>query len=227
MTYKAVLFDLDGTLLDTLEDLGDSMNAVLEARGYPTHSIRSYTGFVGDGVENLVRRALPSGAAQETVVAQMVPLMRREYASRWKAKTRPYPGVPQLLSELSTRGLRLAVLSNKPHPATVEVVQHFFPRSVFDVVLGARPGIPIKPDPGAALEVSRHMGIPASAFVYLGDTNTDMRTAREAGMFAVGVLWGFRTAEELRSSGALALIKDPGELLNLLDGPGAIPSGSR
>jgi phosphoglycolate phosphatase len=219
-SYQAVLFDLDGTLLDTLEDLGESMNAVLAARGYPTHPIGSFTVFVGDGVENLVRRALPPDARQdETVVQELVPLMRNEYAGRWKAKTRPYPGVPQLLRALSARGLRLAVLSNKPHAATVEVVAHFFAEGTFDVVLGARPNIPIKPDPRAALEVSRRLSAPPEAFLYVGDTNTDMKTAREAGMFAVGALWGFRTAEELRASGARVLIDRPEELLSLLQRP--------
>jgi phosphoglycolate phosphatase len=226
MTYQAVLFDLDGTLLDTLEDLGDSMNAVLAARGYPTHPIPSFTEFVGDGVENLVRRALPPAARRdEALVGELAPLMRREYAGRWKAKTKPYRGVPEMLKSLSSRGLRLAVLSNKPHPATVEVVAHFFPPSTFDAVLGARPGVPIKPDPGAALEVSRQLGIPPAAFLYLGDTNTDMKTALEAGMYAVGALWGFRGAEELRSSGAQTLIKDPAELLSMLDNPRAAPAG--
>ena len=217
MSFKAVLFDLDGTLLDTLEDLGDSMNAVLSSRGFPVHPIPSYSGFVGDGVENLVRRALPAAArANETVVAELVPLMRREYAARWKQKTRPYPGILEMLKSLASRGLKLAVLSNKPHPATVEVVEHFFPPSTFDVVLGARPGVPIKPDPGAAREVSRQLSLSTAEFLYLGDTNTDMKTARDAGMFAVGALWGFRTREELEQSGAQALIGEPGELLSLI-----------
>ena len=193
------------------------MNAVLAARGYPTHPIRSFAVFVGDGVENLVRRSLPPGVREdETVVQQLVPLMRGEYAGRWKLKTRPYPGVSDLLRALSSRGLRLAVLSNKPHSATVEVVAHFFPAGTFEAVLGARPGVPIKPDAGAAREVSRQLGVPSGAFLYLGDTDTDMKTATEAGMFAVGALWGFRTAGELRASGARALIERPEELLSLL-----------
>ena len=218
MTYKAVLFDLDGTLLDTLEDLGDSMNAVLAARGYPTHPIRSFTGFVGDGVENLVRRALPESAASDhALVAQIVPLMRAEYSRRWKDKTRPYEGIPEMLDALAARGLRLTVLSNKPHPATVEVVGHFFPPGRFDAVLGARPGVPIKPDAGAARDVARQLEIPPREFLYLGDTNTDMQTAQAADMYAVGALWGFRTADELLESGARVLVAHPRDLVALVD----------
>jgi phosphoglycolate phosphatase len=219
MTYKAVLFDLDGTLLDTLDDLGDSMNAVLSARGYATHPITSYTEFVGDGVHTLVRRSLPAAASgNEALVNELVPLMRAEYSLRWKAKTRPYDGIPELLDGLTHRGLRLAVLSNKPHQATLEVVAHFFPGWSFDATFGARPNVPIKPDAGAALEVSRKLGVPPEAFLYLGDTNTDMKTALSAGMFPVGVLWGFRTAEELRSAGAKVLVSAPRDVLSLLDG---------
>jgi phosphoglycolate phosphatase len=222
MTYKAVLFDLDGTLLDTLDDLGDSMNAVLAARGFPTHPIRAFAQFVGDGVQNLVRRALPpESGSNETLVAEIVPLMRAEYARRWKDKTRPYDGVPEMLDALSTRGLRLAVLSNKPHPATVEVVDHFFLPGKFQAVFGARPDVPIKPHAGAALEVARKLGVAPEAFLYVGDTNTDMQTAAAAGMYAVGALWGFRTAGELKEAGASALILRPGDLVALLDRPSA------
>lgn len=217
MRYNAVLFDLDGTLLDTLDDLGDSMNAVLAARGFPTHPIALFSEFVGDGVVNLVRRSLPPGPREsQAIVNELVPLMRKEYSLRWKAKTRPYDGIPELLDGLKERGVRMAVLSNKPHPATVEVVAHFFPRWEFDATLGARPDVPIKPDAGAALEVSRMLGIPPAEFLYLGDTNTDMQTARAAGMYAVGVLWGFRSAEELAASGAERLVSDPREVLSLL-----------
>ena len=218
MTYHAVLFDLDGTLLDTLDDLGDSMNAVLAAHGYPTHPIASFSEFVGDGVLNLVRRSLPPGPREmEAIVNELVPLMRKEYSLRWKAKTHPYEGIPELLDGLVERGVKMAVLSNKPHPATVEVVAHFFPRWKFDATLGARPDVPIKPDAGAALDVSRRLDIPPGEFLYMGDTNTDMQTARAAGMYAIGVLWGFRSAEELVSSGADRLITDPREVLSLLD----------
>ena len=217
MKYSAVLFDLDGTLVDTLEDLGDSMNAALSAHGYPIHPIAAYKYFVGDGVENLVRRALPADAARnEETVRKVVPVMRAEYAHRWKDKTHPYPGVPEMLDALRERGVKLTVLSNKPHPATLEVVENFFSNWHFDAVFGARPEVPIKPDAGAALEVSRATGVPPDHFLYLGDTNTDMLTARAAGMFAVGALWGFRTAQELSEAGAAVLAAHPMDILKLL-----------
>jgi phosphoglycolate phosphatase len=217
MTHTAVLFDLDGTLLDTLDDLGDSMNAALSSLGYPKHGMPAYRYFVGDGVANLARRALPESVREnEDTVQSAVALMRAEYGRRWSVKTHAYDGIPALLDALTARGAKLSILSNKPHPATVEVVAHFFPERKFDAVLGARPGVPIKPDPEAVREVCRLLSAPASAFLYLGDTNTDMQTARAAGMFAVGVLWGFRTADELRAAGAQALVQRPSEVLDLM-----------
>ena len=217
MTHTAVLFDLDGTLLDTLEDLGDSMNAALAAHGFPVHGMDAYRYFVGDGVENLVRRALPESArTDEAIVRSCVPLMRSEYARRWKDKTRLYDGIAEMLDGLHSRGVRLAILSNKPHPAVLEIVEHFFSSWPFDAAVGARTGVPMKPDAGAALQVARDMKIPPADFLYLGDTNTDMITAVAAGMLAVGALWGFRTEEELRASGAHALAAHPREVLELL-----------
>ena len=217
MQQRAVLFDLDGTLLDTLEDLGDSMNEVLKGLGLPEHPIRAYQTFVGDGVQNLVRRALPAERREDgELVQRCVKRMREEYSRRWRAKTKPYDGIPDLLENLSSAGIRAAILSNKPHPAVLEIVAHFFPDTHFDAVLGARPGIPIKPDAGAALEISRQLAIPPGSFLYLGDTNTDMITARAAGMFPVGVLWGFRGEAELREAGAAVVVSRPGQVTELL-----------
>jgi phosphoglycolate phosphatase len=217
MTHTAVLFDLDGTLLDTLEDLGDSMNAALQSLGYSPHGMDSYRYFVGDGVEILARRALPENVCgDDAVVRQCVTLMRAEYGRRWKDKTRLYDGMPELLDGLAGMGVKAAILSNKPHAAVMEVVDHFFKKWRFDATLGARPGVPIKPDAGAALEVARVLAVPPSGFLYVGDTNTDMATAVAAGMFPVGALWGFRTEEELRASGARALASRPQEVLELL-----------
>jgi phosphoglycolate phosphatase len=217
MKYSAVIFDLDGTLLDTLDDLGDSMNAVLASLGYPVHAMEGYKYFVGDGVENLVRRTLPEPVrGNAALVLETVPKMRSEYARRWKDKTRLYDGVAELLDGLTGRGVRIAILSNKPHSAVLEVVDHFFKPWRFEVVLGARPEVPNKPDPASALEVCGILGLAPEKVLYLGDTNTDMLTANAAGMFPVGALWGFRTETELLESGAGALVSHPREVLELL-----------
>jgi phosphoglycolate phosphatase len=214
---QAVLFDLDGTLLDTLEDLADSVNAVLASLGYPSHPVDAYRYFVGDGVETLMRRTLPpEAAADEALLERAMDLQRAEYRTRWHVKTRPYPGVPELLAELERRNVRMAILSNKPDPAVGEVVRHYFAAVHFEIVRGAKPGVPVKPDPGSALQVAGEMGIGPVDFIYLGDTNTDMRTALGAGMLPVGALWGFRTEKELRESGAARLIARPGDLVGLL-----------
>lgn len=213
---RAVLFDLDGTLLDTIDDLADSMNAALSSRGMPTHSADDYRGFIGDGIEMLARRALPLDNRDDPTVDGVVDDMRREYASRWDAKTRPYPGIPELLDELVRRGLKLAILSNKPHDFTQRIAARLLSRWPFDPVLGAQPGLPKKPDPSQAIHVATEHGISPERWLYLGDSGVDMKTAVAAGMIPLGVLWGFRGAEELRSHGARKLIEHPEQLLALL-----------
>jgi phosphoglycolate phosphatase len=214
--YDAVLFDLDGTLLDSLEDLADSMNEVLRRAGFPVHPVAAYRYFVGDGMEALVRRAVPAGQADETAVGACHAAMREEYGRRYAVKTRPYPGIPELLDGLAARGVRAAVFTNKPHDAAVRMVAELLGRWRFEEVLGIRPDVPRKPDPFGALEVARRMGLDAGRFLYLGDTSTDMLTARAAGMRAVGALWGFRTRDELEAAGAEVLIETPPELLGQL-----------
>ena len=210
----AVVFDLDGTLLYTLRDLADSMNSVLARFDFPIHEIDAYRYFVGDGMKNLVIRTLPESVrTQPETVERCVTAMREEYASRWKETTRPYDGVPELLDGLTTRGIRMAVLSNKPHDRTLDTVSTFLSGWKFEVVLGERPSVPIKPDPAGALEVAALMGVPVSQFIYVGDTATDMLTARRAGMYPAGALWGFRDADELLENGAATLLREPTELL--------------
>jgi len=216
MKHEAVLFDLDGTLLNTLEDLADSANAVLERRGHPTHPVEAYKFFVGGGVKRLVAEMLPESERDEKTIAQCIGEVRDEYGKRWANKTRVYEGVPEMLAECARRKVPMAVYSNKPDDFTAKCVDRFFPEGRFAVVIGARPENPRKPDPTVALDIARQMGVPPAAFLYLGDTSTDMQTAVAAGMFPVGALWGFRTAEELHINGARELIEKPGGLLRLL-----------
>ncbi len=217
MNYRAVLFDLDGTLLDTLDDLADSVNEALERLGLPGHPTRAYKVFVGDGMETLAHRSLPEDRRDDDTVRKLVDLMGETYAGGWDRKTRPYPGVPEMLDDLAARGLRMAVLSNKPDGFTKLCVDSLLSRWQFDPVMGARKGVPHKPDPTGALAIASEIAVAPADFLYLGDTNTDMKTALAAGMFPVGALWGFRSAEELEASGAKALVTKPADLLALLN----------
>jgi len=216
MEFHAVLFDLDGTLLDTIDDLADSMNAALAARGFAPRSVQECKRFVGDGVERFAARALPEEHRDEATIAAVVAVYRREYERRWADKTRPYEGMGELLDELSRRGLPSAVLSNKPDDFTRLMVAQLLGRWTFASVRGARKGEALKPSPQTALSIAADLGIAPAEFLYVGDTNTDMQTANAAGMYAVGALWGFRTAEELTVNGAKTLIAQPMELLDLL-----------
>ena len=217
MKFKAVLFDLDGTLLDTLQDLADSMNSVLRRFSFASHPLEAYKYFVGDGMATLVRRTLPEPQRnQEATVATCLTSMKETYRERWRVQTHPYPGIPELLDQLSAREIKISVLSNKPDDFTRLMVKELLPRWHFECVFGERPNVPRKPDPIAALEIAERSRVSPEAFAYLGDTATDMITARAAGMYAVGVLWGFRSAEELTGNGADTLISNPADLLALL-----------
>jgi phosphoglycolate phosphatase len=219
MKFKAVLFDLDGTLLDTLDDLADSMNTTLERFGFPTHPVNAYRYFVGDGLLNLVLRALPKHHRDRATLNKAVATQREEYGRRWASKTHPYDGVSELLDELKQRGLQLCVLSNKPDEFTHAVVQKFLSNWKFAAVRGESKDMPVKPNPTGANQIASDLGISVSEFLYVGDSNTDMQTANAAGMFPVGALWGFRPAAELIAAGANVLIEHPTDLLDLLSSP--------
>lgn len=216
-TIRAVMFDLDGTLLDTIADLGDAMNAALVALGFPTHDLAFYRKAVGDGAPVLAERSLPPAARTPVGIRQALLRLRGEYEQRWTEKTRPYEGIEPLLHELRARGLALAVLSNKPEAKTHDCVNHFFPSSPFTVVRGAIDGVPLKPAPDAPLAISGQLAIPPDQWLYVGDTDTDMQTAVRAGFFPVGAAWGFRDREELLAHGARTVIDAPSDLLDLLD----------
>ncbi|WP_164102164.1 HAD family hydrolase [Candidatus Laterigemmans baculatus] len=217
MKPNAVIFDLDGTLLDTLSDIAEASNRSLTEFGFPIHPLKDYRTLVGDGVFILFRRALPAAVADDSVVVdQCVVAFHRHYDQLWSATSRPYDGIPELLEELVDRGLRLGVLSNKPHEFTVECVRHFFPQIPFGAVFGHRADVPRKPDTTGVEEILRKLDSTAESCLYLGDTNTDMQTARNAKCTAVGVSWGFRSVEELIANGAEHLIDAPEQLLRLL-----------
>lgn len=216
MTYRAVIFDLDGTLLDTLEDIADSANTVLRRYGYSEHERDAYRYFIGEGMENLIRRVVPDPDPPPELVAQCLSAMRTAYSNRWNNHSRPYAGIAELLSALTARGIKRAVLSNKPDDFTKMMVAVLFPACSFDEIVGSTPSAPIKPDPTSALAIAARLGIHPSEFLFLGDSGVDMETAKAAGMCPVGVLWGFRPARELSAGGAKALISNPLELLDFL-----------
>ena len=211
--FKADLFDLDGTLLDTLEDLADSTNAALSEMGFATHPVAAYRYFVGDGARVLAERALPEDKRDDATIEACRDKMRAEYSKRWDKKTKAYPGIKQMLRELSRRGIKMAVLSNKPHDFTELTVKKFLGDFHFDCVLGVQADVPKKPDVAGALRIACALGVRPEEIVYVGDTNTDMQTANAAGMYAVGAMWGFRTPAELTQSGAKTLIEKPLDVL--------------
>ena len=217
MPYTAILIDLDGTLLDTLEDLADAANRVMTARNLPAHPVDAYRYFVGDGIVTLMTRVLPEGMRDPETVDACVEAFREAYDRTWRTKTEPYPGVEAMLEGLTARGLTLAVLSNKPHEFTRRCVAELLPEARFERVLGQRKEVPKKPDPAGAIEVAEGLGIPTSEFLFIGDTAVDMETAVAAGMHPVGVLWGFRPAEELKAAGARRLIEHPADVFELFD----------
>lgn len=213
-----MIFDLDGTLLDTIEDLAAAMNVALAACGLPARpEVAEHKRYVGDGVARYVLRAVPEAARGDAeLLARVTRQYRAAYAAGWRNRTRPYDGIPGLLDELARRSVRCAVLSNKPDDTTRLTAEEFLGAGRFEVIRGAMDGVPLKPDPSAALAIAEEMGIAPRQFAYVGDTATDMQTATAAGMFAVGALWGFRGEAELRAAGAEALAAGPADVLKLI-----------
>lgn len=215
--FKGVIFDLDGTLIDSLADIANSANDVLKSLGYSDHPLSAYKTFIGDGVATLFSRALPTNHRDERTLARCIEGFQETYQQGWNIQTRLYDGIAELLDGLVKRGLDLAVLSNKPDPFTKACVAEFCAAWPFRVVLGARAGIPNKPDPTSAFEIARRLDCRPEEILYAGDTSVDMVTAVRAGMYAVGVSWGFRGVDELQSAGADAIADRPSRILNLLD----------
>ncbi|HUP00902.1 MAG TPA: HAD family hydrolase [Gemmatimonadota bacterium] len=216
MCFRAVIFDLDGTLADTLDDITDAMNHALARHALPTHPREAYGELVGEGVRRLVERALPPD--REDLAGEVLEELARYYVDHMLDRTAPYPEVPELLDRLSERGIPMAVLSNKPEPATRWMIDRLFGGWTFAAIVGGADGVPLKPDPAALLAIAHTLAIEPARCVFLGDTRTDMETAVAAGMFPAGALWGFRDRAELEAHGARALLERPLDLLDLFDG---------
>ncbi|MDO8302053.1 MAG: HAD family hydrolase [Sedimentisphaerales bacterium] len=214
MLYKAAIFDLDGTLLDTLDDLADAMNDALKTQGFATHPAERYKRMVGNGVINLAKRALP--ADRQEMLEPILGLMRQNYAKNALNKTKPYDGVLKTVLKLHENGVKLAVLTNKDQTFSVRIVEHYFGKEMFDLIWGAIPGRPIKPDPAALYELLTKLDVPPEKAVFVGDSGVDMDTAKAANVKSVGVTWGFRGRQELTEHHAGHIVDNPAELLKVL-----------
>lgn len=212
---QAFIFDLDGTLIDSLEDIAESINCMLDARGYPRCGVELFRQMVGDGMDKLVERALPEAVRSPELIATCVEEYRANYDRLWHQKTAPYPGIVAALEKLKAAGLKLGVISNKAHRFTVPMTEHFFGKDCFHHILGQRNEVPRKPDPAGAHEMAGFLGLRTEEMAYVGDSGIDMAFAKSSGMLAVGVRWGFRSEAELREFGADALISQAEDLFNL------------
>ena len=211
---KTVIFDLDGTLLDSIEDIASSMNKVLESLQLPTHKIEDYKHFVGGGVDILVENALNNQSKE--IKDEVIKRFKIEYDGKLHSKTLPYDGIYELLDELKKLDINLAVLSNKPHEFTVSYVNHFFKDYNFKEIHGQKKDVPKKPDPKAALDIVKCLDSSCENTYFIGDTKIDMQTAKNANMTAIGVLWGFRDEKELRDFGADFIVSNPLEILKII-----------
>lgn len=217
MGFEYVIFDLDGTLLNTIDDLGDCCNRVCRSHGWPEHTIQEYKYFVGRGMRNLVTCFVPEDWRTPERVQQVLDEYMPIYAAHKEDKTAPYPGIPLLLKRLTEAGVSIAVLSNKAHSATEPIIAHYFPGR-FPVVQGAVDGLPLKPDPALVFRLMERMGARPDRTLFVGDSDVDVQTARNAGLPVCAVLWGFRTRKELEAAGADCFAAAPEELADRILG---------
>ena len=213
--YQNVIFDLDGTLLNTIDDLADAANWVCERHGWPTHTVEEYKQLVGNGMAVLAQRFVPADWRTPVRIAQVLGEFMPYYDAHKEDKTAPYPGLPELLSELKGAGVKVAVLSNKAHSLVPDILEHYFP-GVFSYAQGALEGQPTKPDPTLLHKLMGEMGATKDNTLFVGDSNVDVRTAKNGGLTCCGVLWGFRGREELVREGADFLAEDAGALKKLI-----------
>ena len=216
---KAVIFDLDGTLLNTIADISHAANAALALHGYPIHPIEAYCQMVGNGFPTLMRRAVPQQLLPNLCADDLDKLVgdaRNYYVAHPSDHTQPYPGISETLEVLHGAGLQLAVLSNKMDDLTNVLIRKHFPAIPFAKVLGSRPGIKLKPDPTVLLAILEELGVSSGESMYVGDSNVDVATAHNAQMKVIGVAWGFRGRQELEECGADHIIEHAAEMLPLV-----------
>lgn len=215
--YKAVLFDLDGTLADSLESIASAANKALEVSGFQPLPVENYKYYAGDGQDTLIRRALKAAGDEEGEwFDKTISVYKEIFKQDCTYKVKAFDGVSELLQELKKRGIKIGVISNKPHQRSLDVVNTLFGEGYFDIVVGQKDGVPKKPNPASTLNGALELGAAPGECIYVGDTDVDMDNGNAAGMFTVGVLWGFRQREELLEHHAHAVIEDPMELINLL-----------
>jgi phosphoglycolate phosphatase len=213
---KAVIFDLDGTLLDTLTDIMESVNKVLELHNFPIHNLQAYKYFIGSGIGVLTQKAFPQDISESDFELYLSEVMT-EYEARQTLRTKPYDGIVEMLEQLNAAGILISILSNKPDEFAKPTVKHFFPKIKFEMVFGSRENVARKPAPDAVFEILELLNLDKSDCLFVGDTSTDIRTAVNAGVDAVGVSWGFRTIEELNGAGAKYIIDQPKELFVIIN----------
>ncbi|MDR1688399.1 MAG: HAD family hydrolase [Clostridiales bacterium] len=213
--YKAILFDLDGTLINSLDDLADSANYALKKLNYPVHETEKYKYFVGDGVFKLMERVLPEGKRTQSEIESLLEIYLPYYERHSFDKTKPYSGITQTLLKLREAGIKLAVVTNKPEDISKVIIQNFFGNSLFDTCLGSKSTRAQKPAPDIVFDTLRILGAEPSQTLFVGDTAVDMQTAANSGCVSAGALWGFRTEEELLNSGAKYIARTPEDLLSI------------
>ena len=219
-TVKTILFDLDGTLLNTIDDLADAANWVCAQNGWPAFTVEQYKHMVGNGIPKLVERFSPADCRSPEQLAAALAQFTARYDAHKEDKTAPYPGIPELLAELKAAGIQTAVFSNKADALCGGIIDHYFAPGSFAAVRGSRPGVPTKPDPAGLYSLMADLGADASATLFVGDSDVDIATGHNAGLPALGAVWGFRGAAELTAAGADALLWRPADILAYISGMG-------
>ncbi|WP_029271725.1 HAD family hydrolase [Flavobacterium sp. KJJ] len=215
MKFKGIIFDLDGTLVNSLEDISDAMNTVLTGLNYPTHTYDTYQYFIGSGLRNLVSKALPASNNSEEQIENCFDCMIETYREVCTIKTKPYEGIVELLDNLASQNIKLAVFSNKADELTKKIAAQIFP-DYFDAAVGLSTEVLKKPNPFEALEIGKNWNLKPEEILFVGDSDIDMQTAINANMLPVGVSWGYRTEEELMASGAKLVIHNPSDLIEIV-----------